>query len=1004
MRNTSIIITCIFLLVFTDGFAQRFYSINDRYPFAQTQVIYQDDYGFIWFGTKDGLIKYDGYSTKEYRNIPGVSTSLPGAQIKSIVQESDSTLFIGFENIGLVLFSRNTGISTRVDLNGGSSNLHVNSLIKDHKGNIWIGTNQGLYKYEKTEDEHFSIQPIDSSGLVSKNVLGLFEDRNNDLWIGTDEGIHLIARDKEAIESPMTNTGFPKEEVISIQERNTGELWVSFRRGKSKIYRWEAHSRSFIPITRFNRDGEFSFVFDSEDHLWASSHARGIYKFTPENETFFMEKHSSWHGMRAMFTFSIYHDKFDNIWVEGDEVYKMPGHHKEFYSIESDQFQVISVFADEDNIWYCSNEPYKWSRSERQSIPYLENVDFTELINPDRERKHKRIYQYKEWRDFVVFTSIRNVFIWNRKSNTFTEYPTKLEGAFREFFIDSTDQIWFPGDNGNPAILDLNSGKVKNVPNLKGMTTACAVVQSKDGTQWWGTHNHGLFSYDPKSDSVEQFVPDPSNPQSSISSFSINDILVHSDGSIWIGTKLGLNVIDPKTNQITRHDFKDQSINTNINSILEDNEGNLWLGTEKGLLYFNPIQNKLRHFTVHDGLINTNYTPRACYKDQKGCLYFGGNNGVDYFFPEKIGVNTIVPDLYIKNVHVNGKLYNDSIAGELLHSIRLKHKQNFLEVELTGLHYVSPEAQEYAYRISDQSDDWISLGQNRVITLARLSPGNYSLEAKCANSDGFWSDPKELLHIIIQPPFWQTAWFLGLMTLIIMLSVYLIYSGRIRKIRRDENQKTELNKRIAEIEMKAIRAQMNPHFLFNSLNSIRLLIDKGDSESAKLYLIKYSQLIRQVLNNSRNKFIRLDQEINMLRLYLDLEKMRFKNFNYLFSVDDNVDVDFIEIPPLLMQPYVENAIWHGLMHKKNGEKQLDINIVRDKEFVTIKIEDNGIGRKQSEFINSTKKKTKDSFGLKMSEDRIMFLQDIYGREATVQIDDLENPTGTRVIIRLPIGE
>ena len=589
------------------------------------------------------------------------------------------------------------------------------------------------------------------------DIVELFEDNDKNLWVGTKSGLKYVAGEKRASNMLSTGKSFPQMEIISIWENSKGELFVSVRFGTHKIYKWQPEEAEFIPLEQFKRDGEISFVFDWKDDLWASSHGRGVYQFTPKDEIFFGAEDAVLHGMQAMFTNAIYRDKYDNIWVEGEELYYMPGHHKAFHSIKSDRFQVISVFADTNHIWYCSDQPYKWSMKEKQSEAYLEDVDFTELLNPDRERKHKRIYQYKQWNERLVFTSIRNVFVWDYMTDSYIEYPTNMQGAFREFIIDDEDYLWFPGDKAKPAKIDLNTGKIQKQPQLSELTSVCAVVQTDAGEQWWGTTKSGLFTYDPSNGEIQQFVPDASNPSTSISSYSINDLLVHSDSSIWIGSRLGLDQIHPGTYEVIHHPLTSQNEAVNVNSILEDDDGKLWLGTEFGLVFYNPENNSSRTYTNHDGLVNTNYTPRACYKDTDGWLYFGGDNGVDYFLPDEILKNQIPPEVYLSKLKVNGKPYNESIAGELLQEVNLSYQQNFLEIELIGLHFVAAEAQEYAYRISDQAGEWNSLGQNRVITLARLSPGQYMLEAKSANPDGIWSEPKVLLSIYIHPPFWGTS-------------------------------------------------------------------------------------------------------------------------------------------------------------------------------------------------------------------------------------------------------
>ena len=237
------------------------------------------------------------------------------------------------------------------------------------------------------------------------------------------------------------------------------------------------------------------------------------------------------------------------------------------------------------------------------------------------------------------------------------------------------------------------------------------------------------------------------------------------------------------------------------------------------------------------------------------------------------------------------------MAGELLKEIHLTHDQNYINIELVGLHFSSPLNQKYAYRIKNESKEWNNLENNRKISLARLSPGSYIIEGKASNPDGIWSDPKEILKVVIAPPFWGTTWFVFTAAIVFFGGVMLLYKWNIRRVRKAEIEKTEVQKRFAELEMKALRAQVNPHFLFNSLNSIRLLIDKGDNQAAKTYLTKFSRLIRRVLDNSSYKFIRLEQEIEVLKLYLELEKMRFKDFIYSINIDNSVNTDFVKYHP-----------------------------------------------------------------------------------------------------------
>lgn len=274
-----------------------------------------------------------------------------------------------------------------------------------------------------------------------------------------------------------------------------------------------------------------------------------------------------------------------------------------------------------------------------------------------------------------------------------------------------------------------------------------------------------------------------------------------------------------------------------------------------------------------------------------------------------------------------------------------------------------------------------------------------------------WEDPVTMVALIIE--------ILGIGFPVYIIASYQ-YNLRVKQFTNEKilekqntiiqkNLEDEYNKRIAEIEMKALRAQMNPHFLFNVLNSIKLYMVQNDAKTASVFLTKFSRLIRLILNNSKNKMVCLADELEALKLYIEMENFRFNDkFDFSIDLSKNVNADEIEIPPLILQPYVENAIWHGLMHKDNGRGNLSIDIHQSADTIRFIIEDNGIGREKSRSLNTRLATTHQSVGMEITEDRIQRTNQLYGLTANVDVVDLKDSqdgkaTGTRVIINLPIG-
>ncbi|MDX1407815.1 MAG: two-component regulator propeller domain-containing protein, partial [Saprospiraceae bacterium] len=269
LRNALIALLAVMAVSTVMG--QRFTSLNDEFPFARTRCVYQDTFGFLWFGTVDGLVKFDGLSTRTYRNAPDDPLSLPGQEILAITENSDTTLLLGFQDMGLVHFNRNTGRSQLLKINGEQERLSVFCLLIDHNGVVWAGTDRGLFAMDEDSAMHYSADASDGHGLQNPVVLSLYEDHHRNLWIGTYAGIHLLDRQSGQFTHPGTNASFPDDIIIDIEEDREGRLWVSERLGPVRLSTWDQEARRFHVEDRFVRDGEFRIDFDVQNTMWISS-------------------------------------------------------------------------------------------------------------------------------------------------------------------------------------------------------------------------------------------------------------------------------------------------------------------------------------------------------------------------------------------------------------------------------------------------------------------------------------------------------------------------------------------------------------------------------------------------------------------------------------------------------------------------------------------------------------------------------------------------------------
>jgi LytS/YehU family sensor histidine kinase len=340
--------------------------------------------------------------------------------------------------------------------------------------------------------------------------------------------------------------------------------------------------------------------------------------------------------------------------------------------------------------------------------------------------------------------------------------------------------------------------------------------------------------------------------------------------------------------------------------------------------------------------------------------------------------------------------------------VHLKYKQNFFYIGFSAKAYTMPKDVKFRYRLSG-FDEWTDAGGRRFANYTNVPGGDYVFQLQVANNEGIWNEKILEMPVHISTAFWLTWWFRIAFVFVMMFIVYWLYRYRVEQVKKKQKLKSEYERKLANVEMSALLAQMNPHFLFNSLNSIDSYIIRNESKKASEYLNNFARLMRLILQNSRSNYISLKDELEALELYIQMESLRFKNkFQYSIAVEEGLDTSSIVIPPMLIQPYVENAIWHGLMHRTNGvEGLVKINILKKEDDLLCLIEDNGIGRKMAAELKAQKQSShKRSMGMQITQDRIEIINKLYNMNASINIYDLKdeqgNARGTKVELTIPV--
>ena len=427
---------------------------------------------------------------------------------------------------------------------------------------------------------------------------------------------------------------------------------------------------------------------------------------------------------------------------------------------------------------------------------------------------------------------------------------------------------------------------------------------------------------------------------------------------------------------------------------LVDKQGNIWVATNKGI---SKIETKasgeyeVNNLTTQEGLSSDDIYNLNIIDDE---IWIPTESGATKFNTTQWVKNTLPPPIYITGIAVDDSLYKVNAFAEI------PYNHNYIKLNYNGLSYKSNGELLYEYRLIGL-DTSLKKTKSTQVEFTRLASGEYTFEVKAIKNNTIASPKAAVFSFIIYPPWYKTWWFVLLSILSTVSIIYLFFWIRFKRLKAREEEKTKLITLVTETEIKALRAQTNPHFIFNALNSISLFVLKNDSDQAQFYLMRFAQLMRDVLENSEHDVIGLGKEFSILKTYMELEVLRFGGkYRFDISIPEDLLNAKIIIPPLLLQPIIENAIWHGLMPLEDRDGLLVLKAKKEGNMVTITVEDNGIGRKKSAEIKVGKSSHKTSKGIFMTKNRIGLFNQKHSEKikiVTTDLVDLDNKaTGTRV--------
>ncbi|MEP6711885.1 MAG: histidine kinase [Ferruginibacter sp.] len=1002
------------------------FTTKDGLSSDAVSSITEDKTGFLWIGTNNGLNRYDGNRFKHYFHNDADSNSLIHNSIQNIFCDSKGRLWIATDDgVSCFLPAENRFINYNTRLPPPHHLLNNSSvqLYEDEAGIVWI-CNQLHLIYKVKND--FSLEEINTGAtafsidnLEYKGYLNIYRDRQGNEWGFRYNHIYLLNKKTKQPEKTFDFSKIIKGQTLSILQNDDNKYWLATFGDGAWVFNPETGAVNKIdnltPAVVIN--GMLAWTYKNANWLACTGANQGLYlvnknDLSVRNYNFISGDPSSLQGINFN---SIYTDRFNNLWLGTNRGLQRVLAQQNIFTVvpitdpgtNNYDLQrsgtVFSYFETDSSVWlskrYISTSEYDKDFNLRH---------FYSSLYPLSAKKYpgnEVAYFYYKNNDELLITTDSGLVILNTKFRQAKHYfPSQFSKVadLRTIISFNKDEVLIRSFGFGLFVFNTANKKFTNWYSNKDTCAGCLpatvnyLFKSKKNKIYATTGGKGLFEYNKEKNS---FLPvllsnDTGNVLKNNFLYGMDE---DREGKLWILGTDGIYIYNPASYLIEKHINENGRLGS-LFRICFDNDDNAWVNGASGIWCYLRKKNKWVNFNAQDGLPGSDFE-NIIARRNNGDIAAGLEGAIAVFHPQKLLRRIDEAPVVITEVYIGNKQFYLPLQHTNDKKLTIHPGQNSFSVDFALLNYLSPIFNRYYYMLQPLMKDF-QLNTDGHINFTGLAPGSYTLHVKGGDKAGNIFSNEDVLKIIVEPKWYQTGWFkLSCMALIGLLIFYFV-KRRIRTIRKEAS----LKQKIAETEMQALRAQMNPHFIFNSLNGIENFMMQNEKRQASDYLNKFSRLIRSILDSSLNELVPVSKDMEALLLYVELEQLRFNNkFIYKANIDAELMNGDYKVPSLIIQPYVENAIVHGFANSDNKNLVLMVTVSLAEGYVNYIVEDNGIGREKAAACNLANKPLHKSVGMHITKERIALFNNSAQNNNDIQITDISSAGGTRVQVKIKLS-